>query len=248
VIEAFQYVDVRDGSLPPTRFYEHLRGYLAYVETPSSHFLRQKNITNDLLTKNKILGEDDRKQKTVTFLFYGYERNFDTDSFICTIIFSVISTELIGTPYEVAKTYRFQISLTSRLMSFWNIPNALELGQNKISDEMIKIALQSAEEYISLLIRSGEILDDRLQPWNRTTENSPETCPYNLANVDYPKKMSFVVELADFPDSNGENIRKMKDEIEGLKKKLNKVESAQPKRNPLQPRPGQKDVGWNIKK
>ncbi len=131
-------------------------------------------------------------QKTVKFLKHYPKREWN-DNFVCGFRFSVTDTHLIGTPYEVETKHKLQVTITDRLMSFWNLPGALEIEE--VTDEMIKVAYQSAEEHISKLIRSGIVLESELSPLERTTENSPKSCPYKIIYITYPTKNTFVVDF-----------------------------------------------------
>ncbi len=129
-------------------------------------------------------------QKTVKFLNHYPKRDWDTDNFLCGFRFSVIDTHLIGTPYEIETFHKLKVILSDRLMINWRLWDARGDGT---SDEMLKVAYQSAEEYISTLIKSGVNLEDELPPLERTTENSPKSCPYKIANITYPIRDTFVV-------------------------------------------------------
>jgi hypothetical protein len=128
--------------------------------------------------------------KTIKFLKHYPKRDWNTDNFVCGFEFSVADTSLIGTPYEIESFHRLKVILSDRLISNWGLWNA---DENGISDEMLKVAYQSAEENISAFIKSGKPLSDELPILERTTDNSPVKCPYNIANIAYPNKDKFLI-------------------------------------------------------
>jgi TIR domain-containing protein len=132
-------------------------------------------------------------QKTVKFLKHYPKRDGDTDNFVCGFRFSVLDTQLISTPYEIETIHKLKVSLSDELMINWRLQGFQNVEQ--YSDEMVKVAYQSAEEYISKLIKSGTDLEDELLPLERTTANSPKSCPYKIINITYPVKNTFVVDF-----------------------------------------------------
>lgn len=133
-------------------------------------------------------------QKTITFLKWNPKRDFYTDNLVCRVKFSVSDTALIGTPRECENVYNITISITDILLSRWQIPGGLDFG---ITDEMIKVALQSLEDHLAQQLKKAPLPDGELEPLTLNTENSPDTCPYKLANILYPSKTSFVLETGD---------------------------------------------------
>ena len=133
-------------------------------------------------------------QKTVTFLKWGPKRDFYTDNFECRVKFSVIDSALIGTPRERESVHSIKVVMTDLLMDAWRIPGAIDFG---ITDEMVKVALQSLEDHLVEQLKKGPLLEGELVPILMTTENSPKICPYKLANIHYPSKTSFTVEVED---------------------------------------------------
>jgi len=85
-------------------------------------------------------------QKTVKFLKHYPKRDWNTDNFVCGFKFSVIDTHIIGTPYEIETIHKLKVTLSDRLMINWRL---FEAGGDGFSDDMVKVAFQSAEEYIS---------------------------------------------------------------------------------------------------
>jgi hypothetical protein len=114
-------------------------------------------------------------QKTVKFLKHYPKRDSNTDNFVCSFRFSIIDNQLIGTPYEIHTTHKLKVSLSDELMINWRLQGFQNVEQ--FSDEMVKVAYQSAEEYISELIKRETDLEDELPPLERTTDNSPKSCP-----------------------------------------------------------------------
>lgn len=131
-------------------------------------------------------------QKTVKFLKHYPKRDGNTDSFVCGFRFSVIDSQLIGTPYEIETRHKLRVILSDELIINWGLWNT---NENGISDEMLKVAYQSAAEHISSLIKSQEALEDELPTLERTTENSPKSCPYKIVNINYPTTDTFVVDF-----------------------------------------------------
>lgn len=131
-------------------------------------------------------------KKTITFLQWYPKRDDSTDNFVCRVKFSVIDSDLIGTPREVTSNHQIVIKITDVLLSKWRIPGGLDFG---ITEEMVKVALQVLEEHITQKIKTAHLLADELESLTLKTENSPEMCPYNLANIQYPNKKTFIVDL-----------------------------------------------------
>jgi hypothetical protein len=93
-------------------------------------------------------------QKTVTFIRWDPKRDFDTDNLVCRVRFSVIDSALIGTPRELETIHTIKVIITDTLMDYWRIPGALDMG---ITDEMIKVALQSLEDYLVERLKKGPL-------------------------------------------------------------------------------------------
>ncbi|HLG37851.1 MAG TPA: CHAT domain-containing protein [Nitrososphaera sp.] len=133
-------------------------------------------------------------QKTVTFLKWEPKRDFYTDNLVCRVRFSIIDSALIGTPRERESIHTIEVIMTDMLMSNWRIPGGMDFG---ITEEMIKVALQSLEDYLVEQLKKGPLPEGKLQPLSMTTENSPKSCPYKLANIPYPSKTAFTVDVDD---------------------------------------------------
>jgi hypothetical protein len=131
-------------------------------------------------------------QKTVKFLENHPKRDWDTYDFICGFEFSVTDTHLIGTAYEAERVHRLKVILSDDLMTNWGLWDTNEKG---VSDAMLKVAYQSAEEYISGFIKNEVALDKELPALERTTTNSPRLCPFKIVNIAYPNKNTFVVDF-----------------------------------------------------
>ena len=82
--------------------------------------------------------------------------------------------------------------MTDQLMRNWRLPGAIDY---KLTQEMLKVAFQAIEEYISDLLRQGIPLEKELPPLVMQTNNSPAACPYNLSNIEYPGKKAFTVDF-----------------------------------------------------
>ncbi len=131
-------------------------------------------------------------QKTVTILNYESRREFSTDNFQCSIVFSVIDSALIGTPREKESTHTVMVIMTDFLMDAWRLDGAIE---NVVTGEMVKIALQSFEEHVTNLLQKGLLTERNLPHLEMTTKNSPTSCPYKISNIAYPAKTSFTVDI-----------------------------------------------------
>lgn len=131
-------------------------------------------------------------KKTITFLQWKPKRDEMTDNFVCRVKFSVIDSDLIGTPREIASNHQIVITITDILLSRWRIPGGLDFG---ITEEMVKVALQVLEEHITQKIKTTPFLEGELESVILNTENSPEECPYNITNIQYPSKTTFMVDL-----------------------------------------------------
>lgn len=131
-------------------------------------------------------------QYTVNILHYEPRRDFDTDNYECWVRFSIIETSLIGTPRERESIHVIKIVMTDFLMDAWRLPGAID---NVVTDDMLKIALQSLEEHLSKQLQKGIPQDKELAPIHMTTKDSPVSCPYKISNIGYPDKKSFVVDI-----------------------------------------------------
>jgi hypothetical protein len=135
-------------------------------------------------------------QKTVTFLRWKPERDFYTDNLVCWVKFSVIDSALIGTPRERESVHSIKVIMTEMLLDAWRIPGVMDLG---ITNDMVKVALQSLEDYLAEQLKRGPLAERELAPLLMRTENSPKNCPYKLANIHYPDKTRFTVEVESQP-------------------------------------------------
>jgi hypothetical protein len=133
-------------------------------------------------------------QKTVTFLEWRPRRDFDTDNLECRVTFSVIDSALIGTPRERDSVHSIKVIMTDILLDYWRIPGAIDPG---ITEEMVKVALQSLEDYLVEKLKKGPLSEGKLPDLFMATDNSPKTCPYKLANIHYPNKTVFTVDVED---------------------------------------------------
>ena len=115
---------------------------------------------------------------------------------MCRVTFSVIDSALIGTPREVESIHTIEVIMTDWLINKWCIPGDLDY---EITDEMIKVALQILEDYLMEQLQNGPLPVAKLKPLFMNTKNSPATCPYKLANILYPGKKSFTVEIEEQP-------------------------------------------------
>ena len=129
-------------------------------------------------------------QKTVTFLRWEPKRDFYTDNLVCWVEFSVIDSALIGTPRERESVHSVKVIMTEMLLDAWRIPGAVDFG---ITNEMVRVALQSLEDYLAEQLKRGPLADKELAPLLMTTGNSPKDCPYKLANIHYPDETRFTV-------------------------------------------------------
>jgi nucleoside phosphorylase len=79
-------------------------------------------------------------------------------------------------------------------MNQWNLAGAEWSG---VTEEMIKVAFQSAEEYISEQLKKGSLSEKELPPLYMSIKDFPPSCPYNIANIHYPEKTTFEVTIDD---------------------------------------------------
>lgn len=128
-------------------------------------------------------------QKTVTFLEWIPRRDFDTDNFECRVTFSVIDSALIGTPKERETVHYIKVIMTDVLMDYWLIPGAMDL--KIITQEMVKVALQSLEDYIVEKLKEGPLPEGKLPDLLMTIDNYPKKCPYRIISIPYPDKNAF---------------------------------------------------------
>ncbi len=131
-------------------------------------------------------------QMTVTFTRWKPERNFYTDNLDCLFEFSVVDSSLIGTPREIGSKHIVRVTITDTLMNDWNLAGAEGSG---ITEEMVKVAFQGAEEYISEQLRKGLLSEKELPSLFMSTKDFPSSCPYNIANIHYPEKTTFEVTI-----------------------------------------------------
>lgn len=132
-------------------------------------------------------------QKTVTFQNRETRWNHFNDTFECSVVFSVIDSALIGTPREKASTHNIMFVASNNLMSDWHLVRAIE--DQAFTEDMIKVTLQSLEDHLTNLLKSGLLTQRDLPPLSLNTQNSPNSCPYKLSNIQYPNKTSFVVDI-----------------------------------------------------
>jgi hypothetical protein len=125
-------------------------------------------------------------QKTVAFLDYKPSINSSNDAFECQFKFSVIDSALIGTPRQNESIHTIKVQMSDFLMSSWGLPGFKGFS---VTEAMIKIAFQSVEEHITEQLKKGSLQEGELAPLIMTTANSPKSCPYNLSNIPYPKKL-----------------------------------------------------------
>jgi hypothetical protein len=137
-------------------------------------------------------------QLTVKFLGIYYKRDFKTDNLECQFKFSTIDSSLIGTPRDIGSVHKLKLIMDDRLIVNWNL---VVDGYSEITENMIKVAYQRAEEYIKELLRKSITLEDEVPTLFMMMENEPNHCPYNLSNITYPPKDTFIVNLDDQKDT-----------------------------------------------
>ncbi|MGD9099959.1 MAG: hypothetical protein PVF45_05730, partial [Anaerolineae bacterium] len=108
--------------------------------------------------------------------------------------FSVIDSSLIGTPRERESIHTVKVTITDQLMDYWGIAGAME---SVVTDDMKKVAFQSAEDYVTEQLKTGSMLEKELPPRLFSTKNSFTSCPYKLSNITYPDKTVFTVDIDD---------------------------------------------------
>jgi len=132
-------------------------------------------------------------QKTVTFTNWKPRRNSSPETFEYGLAFSVIDTTLMGTPRERGSVHTIVVVMTQELMNDWHLAGAME--DSAVTGDMLKVALQSLEEHLTDLLKRGLLTQRNLPPLSLNTQNSPDSCPYNLSNIKYPSKTSFIVDI-----------------------------------------------------
>src|SRR5919108_605717 len=137
-------------------------------------------------------------QRTVTFLAWTPKRNFYDEKLECSLRFSVVNSSLLGTAREHESTHTLKVIMSDILLVNWGLPEAAD--PSAISENMVKLALQSAEDYIAGQLKKGP-LEENLPSLSKRPDNSPDSCPYKLSNIQYPGKTKFVVEMDDQPNT-----------------------------------------------
>ena len=122
-------------------------------------------------------------QKVVTFTRWEGTRSFYNDNLECWFKFSVVDSSLVGTPRDIGSTHIVKVTITDSLMNRWNLAGA---EWSVVTQEMIKVAFQGAEEYISEQLKKGPLLERELPPLFMSPKDFPSSCPYNIANIHYP--------------------------------------------------------------
>ncbi len=143
-------------------------------------------------------------QKTVTFLSCQPTRNFNNDDLECTLKFSVLDSSLIGTPTERESIHILKVIVSDMLLINWQLLRTL--NPSVITEDMVKVAFQRAEEHITEQIRKGGTTGKEWPILSMTTNNSPGSCPYNLSNIQYPIQTHFTVDIDD-QTLNQEQVR-----------------------------------------
>ncbi len=130
-------------------------------------------------------------QLTVTFLKYYLERD-ESDALKGWFEFSLIESALVGTPKEKYTTHMVRFGMSHELMANWSLDNGRGF---KVSEKMTKVAFQRIEYYVSEELTKNQLPKKDLPAVSMTTQNSPESCPYNLTNILYPEKKTFTVDI-----------------------------------------------------
>ncbi len=161
-------------------------------------------------------------QKTVTFIAHNITREFLTDHLKGHFRFSVIDSSLIGTPKERSSIHTVEVTMTDYLMDYWRLAGAVD--PTIVTDDMIKVAFQVAEDYIIEQLEKGPLPEGKLPPKFMSTENSSKSCPYKIANISYPEKTTFTVELSESTESLITNNKEvLRQELRQHQSNLNKL-------------------------
>jgi hypothetical protein len=134
-------------------------------------------------------------QKTVTFIAHNITREFLSDHLKGQFRFSVIDSSLIGTPKERDSIHTVEVTMTDYLMDYWRLAGVVD--PTIVTDDMIKVVFQIAEDYITEQLEKGSMPEGKLPPKFMSTENSSKSCPYKISNIAYPDKTTFTVEISD---------------------------------------------------
>lgn len=100
----------------------------------------------------------------------------------------MIDSAIIGTPRERKSVHTIRVIMTDELMDTWELAR---------TEDMLKVSLQSLEDYLTDKLRKGPLSEKELAPLAMTTDNSPKSCPYKLSNILYPSKTSFTIDVDD---------------------------------------------------
>ncbi len=82
--------------------------------------------------------------------------------------------------------------MTHRLLCRWGL--AVFYGRD-VSEDMLKVAFQIAEEHIADQLKKGSLAEGELPPILLQTNNADASCPYKISNIAYPKETTFKVDL-----------------------------------------------------
>lgn len=160
-------------------------------------------------------------RKSVTFTNWEFRRRFYNHNLESWLEFSVVDSSLIGTPREIGSTHIVKVTITDGLISKWNLAGA---DSSRVSEEMAKVAFQSAEEYISEQLKKGPLPEKELPPLFMSTENFPTSCPYNIASIHYPEKKAFIIAIDDRIDQP-QGLAQVRRNVDVLIVTVTKVES-----------------------
>ena len=110
-------------------------------------------------------------QRTVTFLAWTPKRNFYDEKLECSLRFSVVNSSLLGTAREHESIHTLKVVMSDILLVNWGLPEAAD--PSAISENMVKLALQSAEDYIAGQLKKGPLEGVCLQIVGRWSTEYP---------------------------------------------------------------------------
>ena len=116
-------------------------------------------------------------QRTVIFLAWTPKRNFYDEKLECSLRFSVVNSSLLGTAREHESIHTLKVVMSDILLVNWGLPEAAD--PSAISENMVKLALQSAEDYIAGQLKKGP-LEENLPSLSMRPDNSPDSCPLSV--------------------------------------------------------------------
>ena len=73
---------------------------------------------------------------------------------------------------------------------------------------MVKVTFQIVEDHITELIKEDSVQERILHPIELSTKTASKSCPYNIANIEYPEKTTFTIVIDESVAQTQEPVRK----------------------------------------